>query len=476
MPDLRGYAREAASRAGCDPDLFERQIQQESGFDPDAFNPASGAAGIAQLVPRFHPGVDPRDPLASLEYAARWMASLHQQYGTYRRALAAYNWGPGNVAGWDGRSVTLPADTRHYLDVILGPGWPEPSERSGPAAPQPAEPSPPRDGRRGPGPRTAVAHRDDTHDVDARHDRDRHQSVRLAPGPRGWRWWGRAAAQKAGSRRTSWSRPTMSRSVTPPTGPCDLGQARPLRFDPDHPDRAPGAGLDLLDPLHHVAAEVDRDSGDGGRGPGRDVAKVRHQRGRPAGCQRGRDRGRLARGLGRDGVQPGAGLVRRGGRLGLGALPWRLAGHTWGHWTAVRGRTGDDASEDALLMLANPGGTGPTLRPADAESAAVRGPRPVLGGGHPDRAVSGERTVRVRGQDGARLSRSTHRSRQRRQRAATTIPSASSTPNCACSFAAWRTDGAISSGVCACTTVLPIWSAVGRLRQASRAGFGRTRQ
>src|SRR4051812_13734037 len=103
MPDLRAYARAAAGRAGCDPDLFERQIQQESGFDPDAFNAISGATGIAQLVPRFHPGVDPRDPLASLEYAARWMASLFQQYGTYRRALAAYNWGPGNVAGWGGQ-------------------------------------------------------------------------------------------------------------------------------------------------------------------------------------------------------------------------------------------------------------------------------------------------------------------------------------------------------------------------------------
>src|SRR5262245_33155533 len=68
---LRAYAREAAGRAGLDPDLFERQIQQESGFDPDAFNDASGATGVAQLVPRFHPDVDPHDPRASLEYAAR---------------------------------------------------------------------------------------------------------------------------------------------------------------------------------------------------------------------------------------------------------------------------------------------------------------------------------------------------------------------------------------------------------------------
>src|SRR5262249_6289468 len=36
------------------------------------------------------------------------------------------NWGPGNVARWDGRRETLPDETEHYLDVILGPGWPEP--------------------------------------------------------------------------------------------------------------------------------------------------------------------------------------------------------------------------------------------------------------------------------------------------------------------------------------------------------------
>ena len=118
--------RGAATAAGCDPDLFERQIQQESGFNPDAFNQGSGATGIAQIVRRFHPDVDPNDPIASLDYAARWMARLHDQYGSYRMALAAYNWGPGNVSRWDGRRESLPDETEHYLDVIMGPGWPEP--------------------------------------------------------------------------------------------------------------------------------------------------------------------------------------------------------------------------------------------------------------------------------------------------------------------------------------------------------------
>lgn len=127
MPDdLRAYARAAAVRHGAHPDLFIKQIQQESGFNPDAFNAGSGATGIAQIIPRWHPGVDASDPYASLDYAAKWMSDLHRIYGTWARALAAYNWGPASVAKWDGKRESLPAETRHYLDVILGEGWPAP--------------------------------------------------------------------------------------------------------------------------------------------------------------------------------------------------------------------------------------------------------------------------------------------------------------------------------------------------------------
>ena len=136
MPDdLRTYARAAAVRHGAHPDLFVKQIQQESGFNPDAFNARSGATGIAQIIPRWHPGVDATDRYASLDYAAKWMADLRRIYGSWARALAAYNWGPANVAKWDGKRDTLPAETRHYLDVILGDGWPEPDEAKASATP-----------------------------------------------------------------------------------------------------------------------------------------------------------------------------------------------------------------------------------------------------------------------------------------------------------------------------------------------------
>jgi murein DD-endopeptidase MepM/ murein hydrolase activator NlpD len=137
-------ARAAAIRHGINPDTYVNQIQQESEFDPNAYN-KSGASGIAQIIPQYHPDVNPWNPEEALDYAAQWMRSLIDQFGSYVYALAAYNWGPGNVGGytkrngqvvqpWDGKRGTLPKETQHYLDVILGQGWSEPNRRDTPVA------------------------------------------------------------------------------------------------------------------------------------------------------------------------------------------------------------------------------------------------------------------------------------------------------------------------------------------------------
>ena len=48
--DLHSLARQDATDNGISADLFERQINQESGFNPDAISPA-GAIGISQFMP-----------------------------------------------------------------------------------------------------------------------------------------------------------------------------------------------------------------------------------------------------------------------------------------------------------------------------------------------------------------------------------------------------------------------------------------
>ncbi len=111
-------AVQAASSAGLDPALFVAMIDVESGFDPDAASGA-GAIGIAQIVPRWHPGVDPRDPYASLTYAARLLASHLREFGSERLALAAYNAGPGAVHSV-GNRVPDNGETPAYVEKVLG--------------------------------------------------------------------------------------------------------------------------------------------------------------------------------------------------------------------------------------------------------------------------------------------------------------------------------------------------------------------
>lgn len=122
--DLIDQARQAAIAAGIDPDVFARQIQQESGFDPNARSGA-GALGIAQFMPDTAKGlgINPLDPKAALPAAAGLMKSYLDRYqGDYRKALAAYNAGPGAVDKAGG--VPDFAETQAYVNKIYGDGKP----------------------------------------------------------------------------------------------------------------------------------------------------------------------------------------------------------------------------------------------------------------------------------------------------------------------------------------------------------------
>lgn len=116
--DWRAEARKAAARYGLDPYIFQRQIQQESGFNPNARSGA-GALGIAQIMPGTAKGwgVDPLDPHAALNAAAKNMASYVKKYGGYENALRAYNAGPGAIERSKGFS-----ETNHYVATILNTG------------------------------------------------------------------------------------------------------------------------------------------------------------------------------------------------------------------------------------------------------------------------------------------------------------------------------------------------------------------
>lgn len=115
-----------AQAVGISPAVFVKQINQESGFNPNAHSPA-GAEGIAQLMPATAAGldVDPWNPTQALQAAARMMAAEVRQYGgDYQQALAAYNAGPVALQAalhtcGENWLACMPAETQHYVSVIL---------------------------------------------------------------------------------------------------------------------------------------------------------------------------------------------------------------------------------------------------------------------------------------------------------------------------------------------------------------------
>lgn len=116
MADYRKIARAKARKYGLDPSVFARQINAESGFNPRARSRV-GAQGIAQIMPGTAKawGVNPMDPVAALDAAAKNMAAYVRKYGGYENALRAYNAGPGAIE----KSKSY-AETNNYVKKILG--------------------------------------------------------------------------------------------------------------------------------------------------------------------------------------------------------------------------------------------------------------------------------------------------------------------------------------------------------------------
>lgn len=118
-----GAIANAEAAYGLPVGLLERLLYQESHYRADIISGAkqssAGAQGIAQFMPATAAayGVDPLDAFASINAAARMLRDLYRQFGNWPEALAAYNWGSGNVKrkGLD----AAPAETRNYYASIL---------------------------------------------------------------------------------------------------------------------------------------------------------------------------------------------------------------------------------------------------------------------------------------------------------------------------------------------------------------------
>ena len=121
---------------GVPQDLIYQAVA-ESGFQPQALNARSGAGGMWQFMPQGNYGLarngyfDERfDPEKSSIAYAKYMKMLYNQFGDWYLAMAAYDWGPGNVQRvvsrtgyadyWElYRRNALPAETKAYVPGII---------------------------------------------------------------------------------------------------------------------------------------------------------------------------------------------------------------------------------------------------------------------------------------------------------------------------------------------------------------------
>lgn len=117
---LEGLAHKASKKYGVDVGLIKAVIKAESNFNPTAVSRA-GAQGLMQLMPATARGLgvtDSFDPEQNVMAGTRFLKSMLDRYdGNVDKALAAYNWGPGNV---DKGGRRLPAETREYLVKVKG--------------------------------------------------------------------------------------------------------------------------------------------------------------------------------------------------------------------------------------------------------------------------------------------------------------------------------------------------------------------
>lgn len=110
------------------PGILQSIIEQESRGRQDARS-HRGAIGLMQLRPIAGREVgitNLHDPRSNVEAGAAYLDKMFKRWNNVETALAAYNWGPGNIAR--GSLALRPRETDNYVREVLDRiGRPPPS-------------------------------------------------------------------------------------------------------------------------------------------------------------------------------------------------------------------------------------------------------------------------------------------------------------------------------------------------------------
>jgi hypothetical protein len=108
----------ASKKYHVDPELIKAVVRVESNFDANCTSP-KGAMGLMQLMPETAEELGIKncyDPVENIMAGTSYLKNLLDRYdGSVSLALAAYNWGMGNV---ERHPEKLPRETRTYIARI----------------------------------------------------------------------------------------------------------------------------------------------------------------------------------------------------------------------------------------------------------------------------------------------------------------------------------------------------------------------
>ena len=118
-------------------ELVYAVIKVESNFDPETVSSA-GAMGLMQMLPSTYEWLTGKlgdsyseqmlfDPETNIKYGTYYLQYLYSRFGTWEKAIIAYNWGEGNFSRFlesegytEGDYDSIPVtETRNYVKKVM---------------------------------------------------------------------------------------------------------------------------------------------------------------------------------------------------------------------------------------------------------------------------------------------------------------------------------------------------------------------
>lgn len=116
--EIRALIAQTEQANGLPAGVLDRLVRLESSYNPNAYNSASGASGLTQIIKRYHPTVNnPFDPYEALAYTGRTLRQYFNEFGHWESAVAAWHSGEGAVRKALSQGKLVPGTVDRYTGL-----------------------------------------------------------------------------------------------------------------------------------------------------------------------------------------------------------------------------------------------------------------------------------------------------------------------------------------------------------------------